>query len=115
MEKANWSKYFPAAITVTDEKGVIIEMNDKSIASYQKDGGAELIGTNSIDCHTEPSLSKVKKLYEDQVLNVYTITKNGKKKMVYQSPYFVEGKFAGFVELSLPIPDEIPHFDRDKK
>jgi hypothetical protein len=115
MEKMNWSKYFPAAITVTDEKGVIIEMNDLSIASYQKDGGAALIGTNSIDCHNEPSLSKVKKLYEDQALNVYTVTKNGKKKLIYQSPYFVEGKFAGMVELSLPLPEEIPHFDRDNK
>jgi hypothetical protein len=115
MEKANWSKYFPAAITVTDEKGVITEMNDKSIASYQNDGGAALIGTNSIDCHNEPSLSKVKKLYAEQSLNVYTVTKNGKKKLIYQSPYFVEGKFSGMVELSLPIPEEIPHFDRDKK
>jgi hypothetical protein len=115
MEKANWGKYFPAAITVTNEKGVITEMNDASITSYQKDGGEALIGTNSIDCHKEPSLSKVKKLYEDQALNVYTITKNGKKKMVYQSPYFVDGKFAGMVEMSLPIPDEIPHFNRDKQ
>ena len=24
-----------------------------------------------------------------------------------------DGEFAGFVELSIPIPDELPHFDRD--
>jgi transcriptional regulator with PAS, ATPase and Fis domain len=115
MEKANWSKYFPAAITVTDENGIIVEMNDVSIAGYQKDGGADLIGTNAIECHKEPSLSKVKKLYVEHALNVYTITKNGKKKLVYQAPYFVEGKFSGMVEMSLPLPDELPHYDRDKK
>jgi hypothetical protein len=23
------------------------------------------------------------------------------------------GEFAGYVEISIPIPDELPHFDRD--
>jgi len=115
MEKVNWSKYFPASITVTDANGTIIEMNDASINSYIKDGGAALIGTNAIDCHKEPTLSKIKKLYADHELNVYTITKNGKKKLVYQASYFIEGKFSGIVEMSLPLPEEIPHFDRDKK
>ena len=115
MEKVNWSKYFPASITVTDANGTIIEMNDASINSYAKDGGAALIGTNSIDCHKEPTLSKVKKLYAENGLNVYTITKNGKKKLVYQASYFVDGKFSGIVEMSLPLPEEMPHFDRDKK
>lgn len=115
MEKVNWSKYFPASITVTDANGTIIEMNDASINSYTKDGGAALIGTNAIDCHKEPTLSKVKKLYAEHGLNVYTITKHGKKKLVYQASYFVEGKFSGIVEMSLPLPEEMPHFDRDKK
>ncbi len=115
MEKVNWSKYFPASITVTDANGTIIEMNDASINSYAKDGGAALIGTNAIDCHKEPTLSKVKKLYAENGLNVYTITKNGKKKLVYQASYFIEGKFTGIVEMSLPLPEEMPHFDRDKK
>jgi transcriptional regulator with PAS, ATPase and Fis domain len=115
MDKQNWSKFFPAAITVTDEKGIITDMNDVSITGYQKDGGAKLIGSNAIDCHKEPSLSKVKKMYENHTLNVYTITKNGKKKLIYQAPYFVDGKFSGIVEMSLPLPDEMPHYDRDKK
>ncbi|MDP2965282.1 MAG: hypothetical protein Q8N39_04480 [Pelolinea sp.] len=115
MEKINWSKYFPAAITVTNENGTVVEMNDFSVESYRKDGGANLIGDNVIECHKEPSLSKVKKLYEEHALNVYTITKNGKKKLIYQAPYFVEGRFSGMVEISLPLPDEMPHYDRDKK
>ncbi len=111
----HWSKYFPAAITVTDEKGIIIDMNDVSIAGYEKDGGAALIGANMLDCHPEPSRSKAEQLYKEQKLNAYTITKHGKKKLIYQAPYFIEGKFAGMVEMSLPLPDEMPHFDRDKK
>ena len=115
MDKYNWSKYFPAAITVTDENGIIVEMNDFSVESYRKDGGANLIGSNAIECHKEPSLSKMKKLYEEHTLNVYTITRNDKKKLIYQAPCFVEGKFSGIVEMSLPLPDEMLHYDRDKE
>lgn len=115
MKKVNWGKYFPAAITVTDENGIIVEMNDVSIAGYQNDGGAALIGTNAIECHKEPTLSKVKKLYNEHALNVYTITKKGKKKLIYQAPYFIDGKFSGMVEMSLPLPEDLPHYDRDKK
>lgn len=27
--------------------------------------------------------------------------------------WYVGGAFAGMVEISIPIPDELPHFDRD--
>ena len=90
-------------------------MNDTAIAVYQKDGGADLVGTNAINCHKGPSLSKVKNLYEKPSLNVYTITKNGKKKMIYQTPFFVDGKSSGLVEISLPLPEDMPHYDRNKK
>jgi hypothetical protein len=46
--------------------------------------------------------------------NVYTIQKNGKKKLIYQAPWFRDGAYAGFVELSLEIPEAMPHFNRDK-
>ena len=52
-------------------------------------------------------------LLKKKQLNVYTIEKNGIKKLIYQSPWYVKGEFAGFVELSLEIPFEIPHFIRD--
>ncbi len=44
--------------------------------------------------------------------NVYTIEKNGIKKLIYQSPWYENGEYAGFVELSLEIPFELPHFVR---
>jgi hypothetical protein len=41
--------------------------------------------------------------------NVYTIEKNGVKKLIYQSPWYYNGEYAGFVELSLEIPFEMEH------
>ncbi len=114
MEQHAWYKVFPGAMTVTNDKGEIIEMNDASAEMFKKDGGYQLMSGNAIACHKEPSLSKVRKLYETHSFNVYSITKNGEKKLVYQAPYFIDGNFSGLVELVLDLPDEIPHFDRDK-
>lgn len=115
MEKHAWYKVFPGAITVTDKAGIILEMNDKSEEMFKNDGGYALIGHNAITCHKEPTQSKVRKMYETEQPNIYSITKNGKKQLVYQTPYFIDDKFAGVVEICLDLPDEVPHFDRDKK
>jgi hypothetical protein len=45
--------------------------------------------------------------------NCYTIEKGGTKKLVFQSPWFEDGKYRGFVEISVPIPDQMPHFLRE--
>jgi transcriptional regulator with PAS, ATPase and Fis domain len=113
MEKHAWVKEFPGAVTVCDPEGCIIEMNDKAVEVFAKDGGAKLIGTNVLDCHPEPSRSKLKDMMESGRTNVYTIQKNGKKKLIYQSPWFEDGRYAGFVELSVEIPWDMPHFNRD--
>jgi PAS domain S-box-containing protein len=115
MENNNWYKVFPGAITVTDENGTILQMNDASAKMFEKDGGYEIMGRNAITCHPEPTQTKVRKLYETESRNIYSITKNGKKQLIYQTPYFVDGKFSGIVEICLDLPEEIPHFDRDKK
>jgi PAS domain S-box-containing protein len=115
MENNNWYKVFPGAITVTDENGTILQMNDASAKMFEKDGGYEIMGRNAITCHPEPTQTKVRKLYETESKNIYSITKNGQKQLIYQTPYFVDGKFSGIVEICLDLPEEIPHFDRDKK
>jgi hypothetical protein len=43
---------------------------------------------------------------------MYTTEKNGIKKLVYQSPWYKDGQYAGFVEFVLEIPFEMPHFIR---
>jgi len=113
MSEHGWVKGFPGAVTVCDTEGRIVEMNGKAIEVFAKDGGARLIGRNVLDCHPEPARTKLKGMLESGRTNVYTIQKNGKKKLVYQSPWSDEGRYAGFVELSVEIPWDMPHFNRD--
>ena len=112
MNEATWVKEFPAAITVCDESGVILEMNDRSCSTFASDGGAGLIGKNLLECHPGSSREKVEALLTSRSANCYTIEKNGVKKLIYQSPWFVNGTYRGLVEISLPLPDQIPHFVR---
>jgi transcriptional regulator with PAS, ATPase and Fis domain len=112
VDNESWVKEFPGAVTVCDPNGIILAMNDRSAKSFADDGGLELIGKNLLDCHPEPARSKVKELLEKQQSNIYTIEKKGKKKLIYQSPWYQEGKYAGLVELSLEIPFEMPNFVR---
>lgn len=108
-----WVHEFPGAVTVCDADGMILAMNAKSAKTFQESGGAALIGSNLFDCHPEPNRTKLKQLLERRERNTYTIEKNGIKKLIYQSPWYVNGEYRGFVELSLEIPFEIPHFVRD--
>jgi hypothetical protein len=107
-----WIKSFPAAITVCDVYGIILEMNDMAIDSFKEDGGKNLIGTNLLNCHPEPARSQVEEMLRTQRQNSYTIEKHGIKKLIYQAPWYDSGQYSGFVELSLPIPFDMPHFIR---
>jgi transcriptional regulator with PAS, ATPase and Fis domain len=113
MPKHDWIKEFPAAVTVCDARGVILEMNDRSAKTFEKDGGRALIGSNLLDCHPDPARGKLERLLESRQKNVYTIEKNGVKKLIYQSPWYRDGQYAGFVEFSFEIPFDMPHFIRD--
>jgi transcriptional regulator with PAS, ATPase and Fis domain len=112
MSEHSWVTEFPGAVTVCDVDGIILEMNDRAAQGFASDGGKTLIGKNLLGCHPEPARTKTKCLLETQQKNVYTIEKNGVKKLIYQSPWYRDGKFAGLVELSLEIPFEMPHFVR---
>jgi transcriptional regulator with PAS, ATPase and Fis domain len=112
MSEHSWITEFPGAVTVCDANGIIVEMNDQAATSFASDGGRALVGKNLFDCHPEPARTKTKRLLETKQKNVYTIEKNGVKKLIYQSPWYRDGKFAGLVELALEIPFEMPHFIR---
>lgn len=112
MNEVNWFKEFPGAITICDARGVLLDMNDKAAATMEKDGGRALIGKNILDCHPEPARTKTAQMLASKNKNVYTIEKNGVKKLIFQSPWYRNGKYAGFVELSLEIPVDLPHFVR---
>lgn len=108
----NWLKEFPAAVTVCDPDGIILEMNDKAAKTYESDGGYALVGKNMLDCHPGLARQKTESLLVAKEKNVYTIEKNGVKKLIYQSPWYQNGEYAGFVEISLEIPFEMAHFAR---
>lgn len=113
MTPYSWAKEFPAAVTVTDEEGTIIEMNAKAVKNFEKDGGEALVGTNVLDCHPEPSRSRLRDIMNNRKTNVYTVEKAGLKKLVFQAPWYRDGRYAGVVEISFEIPFDLPHFVRD--
>jgi PAS domain-containing protein len=115
MERFGWVKEFPAAITVCDRDGIILELNDRAVESFRTDGGTGLIGRNLLDCHPEPARTQLEQLLAAGSANVYTIEKAGVKKVIYQSPWYENGVYAGLVELSLVIPESMPHFIRQPK
>ena len=112
MADHEWVRACPGAVTVCDRAGIILEMNDRSVRSFAGDGGAALVGTNALDCHPEPSRTKLAGMLASGKANVYTIEKDGVKKLIYQAPWYRDGEYAGFVELSLEIPFALPHFVR---
>ena len=112
-DEAEWAEGLPVAITVTDAEGKIVAMNARSKESFAKDGGGALIGASVFACHPEPALTKTLELYRRRTPNHYTIRKQGQRKIIHQIPWTEEGRFAGYVEISIPIPDDLPHFDRD--
>ena len=109
----DWVDGLGAAVTATNAQGVIVAMNKSACEIFAADGGAALIGRSVFDCHPEPARTKTRELYESRRPNHYTIRKNGRKKIIHQLPWFEDGVFAGVVEISIPIPDALPHFDRD--
>jgi hypothetical protein len=112
MPDHDWMKEFPGAVTVCDANGIILEINDRAARTYEKDGGYAIVGKCLLDCHSELSRGKVEKLLATHDQNIYSIEKNGVKKLIYQTPWFKDGQYAGFVELSLEIPFEMPHYVR---
>lgn len=112
-QPAAWARELRAAITVTDAEGTILEMNDEACRVFEEDGGAALIGRSVFDCHPEPARTKTVELYDRKEPNHYTITtRKGVRKVIHQMPWHRDGAFAGFVEISIPVPEAMPHFDR---
>lgn len=107
-----WLQGIACAVTVSDFNGKILYMNPKATETFKKWGGAELIGKNMFDCHNTLSRQKILTLLENGETNAYTIEKKGIRKLIYQTPWFVDGKVEGMVEFSFEIPVEMPHFIR---
>lgn len=105
-----WAEDINAAVTVCDADGIILFMNKKSRRTFSRHG--DLIGKNLFDCHSEKSKDKIHHMLATGESNSYTISKEGQRKMIYQTPWRRDGKIAGMVEISMVIPEEMPHYIR---
>jgi hypothetical protein len=113
MSKRHWVKEFPAEVMVCDTDGTVLEMNTQAEALFAEDGGRILLSSNLLDCHPEPSRLKLEGMLENQITNSYFSTAKGEKRFFFQSPWYMEGRYAGFVEISFEVPEKIPHFIRE--
>ncbi|HNW59676.1 MAG TPA: PAS domain-containing protein [bacterium] len=108
----DWLEGIAGAVVVCDANGTIVYMNQKAKDNFADEGGAALLGSSLLNCHPEPSRSKVREMLAQQQGNVYSIEKRGIKKLIWQKPWYRDGAFAGLVEFSLEVPWEMPHFVR---
>lgn len=107
-----WAESINCAITVCDADGVVVFMNEKSRETFNR-AGQTMVGKNLFPCHSERSQEKIKHMLETGESNSYTIRKGGVKKMIYQTPWRKDGKIEGMVEISMVIPEDMPHYNRD--
>ena len=113
-ELLNWAEDIDGAITVSDAEGKVIFMNKRSRETFNKNGET-MVGRSMIPCHSERSQAIIRHMLTSGESHCYTITKKGRKKLIFQTPWKVEGEVRGLVEFSFVLPDEMPHYDRDKQ
>jgi transcriptional regulator with PAS, ATPase and Fis domain len=112
MTGMDWSDDFGASITICDRQGIVVYMNKVSREQFSTEGGENLIGKSLIDCHPEPARSRLLEMLDHPEVNIYTIEKRGKKKLIVQKPWMLKDQFNGVVEISFEIPYNMPHFIR---
>jgi len=113
MSADRWFDSFPAEIIVCNPEGIILDMNETATAIYADDGGKALIGRNVFSHHEEPVRSMVKQLVDTQKKSIYTTEKNGQKKLVTIAPWQQNQAYAGFVLLTIDLPEVISNIKKD--
>ncbi|MDY3978935.1 MAG: PAS sensor protein [Tidjanibacter sp.] len=109
MDNFEWAEELrECAVTVSDLERNVVYQNQRSIATF-----GNVAGRNLNDCHhLDSSRQKIGEMLCEGTTNAYTIDKKGVHKLIYQSPWYVEGRLCGLVEFSMVIPAEMPHFVR---
>ncbi len=99
-----WSDEVDFPVTICDKEGIIVGMNKKSIDFFKDDGGKELLGKSLVDCHPEPSRSKLLDLWSNPRANTYIDQTPNGKMLVHETPWYENGTYMGFVEILVTIP-----------
>ena len=103
----------PYSVTICDKDGKILYMNEMAVNVLSH--GQQIIGNNLLDCHPEPARSLLADMLENPRTNVYTVEKEGVKKLIFQTPWYDGDNYAGFMELSMVLPAVIPNRVRKPK
>jgi len=53
-------------------------------------------------------------MLENPRTNVYTVEKEGVRKLIFQCPWYEGDAYAGFMELSMVLPEVLPNRIRKK-
>ncbi len=93
----------------------LVSFNDQAVFNQSRDMVIENMLNQiqfALERHTmtKPSKARVKK--RPPKAPAGTPQKNGVKKLIYQTPWYREGTYMGFMELSLEIPAEMKHHVR---
>ncbi len=94
-----------AEVTVADEAGRIVFLNDRAIAHYKDHGGQELIGKSLYDCHRPSSQAKIQEFYaryragDLSPIRYHKDRGNGTAQSIVYIPIIVAGHFRGIAEL----------------
>jgi transcriptional regulator with PAS, ATPase and Fis domain len=107
MNNEDWIEEFPGMISVCDTEGKILVMNKKIADYFTSSGGKELVGTSLFDCHGPASGAQVRQLLANKKLDVYVAEENGTLELAIHAPWYKDGIFAGLVEITVPLENEI--------
>lgn len=92
------------SMTVCDTQGDVVYQNVKAVEAL-----GEARGNNLQECHKPSSWEKIVEMLASGTTNAYTIEKRGVRKLIYQTPWYEDGKVAGLVEFSIVLPEGMPH------
>ena len=100
----DYFKNVECAVTVCDTECVIVYQNEKSVAV-----NGDMRGRCMLGCHNDRSRGIIARILTEGITNSYTISKKG----WYKDAADGSGKtVAGIIELSIVIPEQMPHYDR---
>ncbi len=110
QELLHWADEIGCAVTICDKEAKILYMNEKSRETFAKHG--DIIGHDLLGYHPPKAVEQIRHMLKTGETNTYRITKNGRDKIIYQTPWKKDGEIMGLVELSIQLPEEMPHYIR---
>lgn len=103
----HWIKELNVSITVSDRDGKIIEMNEQAEKEFASAGGLDLIGKNLKECHPKSANEQMDRMMNEKKTNTYMIEYPDVNKLIYQTPWTIDGECKGLIEMSIVLPKDI--------